>query len=402
MWVLLAAAAIFAAYLMIHFSHQDIEVRTAVAERQNLVSTISTNGKVEPVENFQAHATEPSIITQLPVQLGQHIAKDQLLVVLNASDAASHVAQAEATEASGQLALRNLQRGGTPEELLSAKSDLAAAQQQAKADAAQLNTLEALQANGSASAAEVSQARDRVTDSSAKVAALKSRATGRYTSQDIAAQQSANTANAAALNAARSAYANVSIRAPFAGTLYWLPVARYDSVPAGDVLLAVADLSKLRVRAYFDEPEIGKLTYGQAVKIVWDAKPDLVWHGHIEQPPTTVTTYGTRNVGQAIITVDDTDGQLLPDTNVTVTVTTTEHKNVLTLPREALHTEGVKDFVYRIINNRLVRTEVDVPAVNLTRVEIRSGIQPGDQVALGDSASGVDLTNGMKVKPQQP
>ena len=45
----------------------------------------------------------------------------------------------------------------------------------------------------------------------------------------------------------------------------------------------------------------------------------VVWHGHIERTPVTVITYGTRNVGEVLIHIDDADGQLLPDTNVTVT-----------------------------------------------------------------------------------
>ena len=68
------------------------------------------------------------------------------------------------------------------------------------------------------------------------------------------------------------------------------------------------DLNHIQVRAYFDEPEIGELQSGQAVKIVWDAKPNRVWHGHIDRAPTTVTQYGNRNVGECVITVDDARG----------------------------------------------------------------------------------------------
>src|SRR6185312_4108062 len=135
---------------------------------------------------------------------------------------------------------------------------------------------------------------------------------------------------------------------------YSVPVSAYDFVPAGEDLLDLADLNKIQVRAYFDEPEIGKLAVGQAVKIEWAAKPLQVWHGHISIAPTTVITYGTRNVGECLITVDDARGDLLPNTNVTVTVTTSQRFNVLSVPREALHTEGVSDFVYRVVDGKLV------------------------------------------------
>jgi HlyD family secretion protein len=174
-------------------------------------------------------------------------------------------------------------------------------------------------------------------------------------------------------------------------------------VQPGQALINVADLTKLQIRAYFDEPEIGKLADGQPVTITWEAKPNRVWHGHVEQAPTTVITYGTRNVGECLITVDDARGDLLPNTNVTVRVTTARHDNVLSVPREALHTEGSVNFVYKIVNNKLVRTPVEIApsaVVNLTRAEITSGLNEGDLIALG-ATSEVDLSNGMAVKPAE-
>jgi len=200
----------------------------------------------------------------------------------------------------------------------------------------------------------------------------------------------------AAVAAAQSSYASDNIHSPLAGTVYQIPISQYDYVAAGADLIYVADLSRLLVRAYFDEPEIGDLAVGQPVKIVWDAKPTMLWHGHIERTPTTVITYGTRNVGECIITVDDARGDLLPNTNVVVTVTTAQRTNALSIPREALHTEG-GDFVYRVIDNKLVHTPVKPGLVNLTRAEIISGLTDQDTVALS-AANNRELSNGLPVK----
>jgi HlyD family secretion protein len=98
--------------------------------------------------------------------------------------------------------------------------------------------------------------------------------------------------------------------------------------------------------------------------------------------------------------VEDAKGDLLPNTNVTVSVTTLFRPNVLSLPREALHTEGSSDFVYKIVDDRLVRTPVQVgSAVNLTRFEIDGGLNEGDVVALG-ATTDVDLSSGLRVKAQ--
>ncbi|MFC6644232.1 efflux RND transporter periplasmic adaptor subunit [Granulicella cerasi] len=374
-------------------------IRTATAERQNLLSTISTNGKVEPMEDFQAHAPGPVLVEKLMVSLGQHVAANQELMRLDTADVQSKVAQAQASVAQSENSLQNLQKGGSQEELLSSSSDLKTAQQQAASAQASLNTMQSLQAKGSVSPAEVASARQRLNDANTRVAVLQSRSTSRYSSSDISSQKAQVTQSRAALAAAQKAYSDFDIRAPFSGTVYSLPVSQYDFVQAGEALLDVADLSRLQVRAYFDEPEIGKLAVGQTVKIVWDAKLNRVWHGHISQAPTTVITYGTRNVGECLITVDDPSDDLLPNTNVTVTVTTSERKDVLSVPREALHTEGTTNYVFRILNNRLVRTNVQVGVVNLTRVEITGGLNEHDVIALGATTQ-VDLADGARVKVQ--
>jgi HlyD family secretion protein len=161
----------------------------------------------------------------------------------------------------------------------------------------------------------------------------------------------------------------------------------------------VADLTRLHVMAYFDEPDVGKLNVGQPVKIVWDAKPERAWHGRILQVPTTIITYGTRNVGECLISIDDANGDLLPNTNVTVTVTTQEKDHVLSIPREGLHTDGLSDYVYKVTNGRLHRTAVKVGVVSMVQVEIAGGLSEGDTVALS-ATSEVELRDGLEVKAQ--
>ena len=45
------------------------------------------------------------------------------------------------------------------------------------------------------------------------------------------------------------------------------------------LLAEMADLHKIRVRAFIDEPELGSLEPNQPVKITWDALPSRVWQG---------------------------------------------------------------------------------------------------------------------------
>ncbi len=379
-----------------------IRIRAAQVERQDLTSALSTNGKVQPTEDFEPRAPLSTNVEKVYVHLNQDVVRGQELLLLNDSDARKELASGLATRAQAQAALRNMEAGGNGDELALQGSDMVAAQSQLRNSEQALESLQRLQAKGAASANEVAAAQHNVDAARVKITELQTRRTSRYNSSDLDAQRALLSQAQAQVTAAQSALSGVNVRAPFAGTVYSLPVMPLGAVNAGDVLIGVADLKHLMVHAYFDEPEIGKLSNGQAVKIVWDAKPNLVWHGHIVQAPTFIQEYGgTRNVGECLISIDDSHGDLLPNTNVTVTVTVQQRYKVLSLPREALHTDGARNFVYRVQDSRLYKTPIVPGAVSLTRFEVVSGLNDGDTVALG-TASDTEMKDGLRVRILQP
>lgn len=396
MWVALAVVAV-GVLVYVRSGEKRVSVREAEVERNNIEQRVSTNGKVVPTVDFQAHAPTGGEVKELYVSLNDTVKAGQPLLRLDDAQARKDVASAEAGLASAKSQLEAMLRGGTQDERIAAKSDLESAELQQKQAAASVASLEKLQSQGAASLNEVANAKQRLAEATVKVNQLQERRSDRYSKGDLQAQQAAVQQAQSTLDAAQAELAAVDVKAPFGGTVYAIPVSQYDFVQAGDALLDVADLNKLEVLAYFDEPDVGKLENGQPVKIVWDAKPQLVWHGHVLQAPTTIITYGTRNVGECLISVDDAHGDLLPNTNVTVTVTTKQHPDVLSIPREALHSDGSYNYVYRIVNDRLVKTPVQVGLLNLTLVEITGGLSAGDKVAL-NATSEEDLKDGLPVK----
>jgi HlyD family secretion protein len=382
----------------IRSQHSLVEVTAARAEPQTLTQTKSTNGRVEPLENFNGHAPAPGVVDKVYVQLGQEVQTGAALVRMDDTDARKEVATAEANLASSRLALQIQEHGGTAAERVTSTADIDAAKTQVQQDTRALAALEKLQAEGAASANEVAQAHHELTAAQAKVDALEATKGARYSADDVRAQKALVASAQAGVDAAKSAYAGVDIHAPFAGTVYAIPVTQYQYVQGGETLVQVANLKKLQIRAYFDEPEIGQLKVGQKVTIAWQAKPNELWHGHIVEVPTTIITYGgTRNVGETLISVDDANGVLLPNTNVTVTVLEVTHENVLSLPREALQTKGMGVYVFRIVGDRLVKTPVMVGLSNNERFEITSGLKEGDLVALG-AVTEEELSDGLRVK----
>ena len=390
------AIAAFGAIGLHYLLRDKVSVRVAEAGYQNLLSTISTNGKVEPDQDFEAHSGPGGTVQKVYVTEGQKVHKGDLLVVMNSDDAHAQIARANAQVQAAKLGLQSVQSGGSTDEQISLANELATAQATTAQAQRDLAATQKLQQTGAASAAEVDAARQRLQIAQNAQHALEQRKSARFTALDRTHAQATLGEAEASYAAANASLKQVEIRAPFDGTVYSVPVSNYDYVAPGDVLVEMADLTHLRVRAYYDEPEIGKLSVGQAAKIVWDAKPSLAWHGHIIRVPDTVITYGTRTVGEVLISVEDSDGQLLPNTNVNVTVTTLARENVLTVPREALHTDGAATFVYILEGHTLEKRAIQIGGVNLTQVEIVGGFRAGDMVAL--SISGIQpISNGMHV-----
>jgi HlyD family secretion protein len=83
--------------------------------------------------------------------------------------------------------------------------------------------------------------------------------------------------------------------------------------------------------------------------------------------------------------------------NVGVTIVTAEHRDVLTIPREALRQDDSKPYVFQIVNNELKRQEVQTSISNLTQVEISSGLSENAEVAL-TSTNSKPLYKGVTVK----
>jgi HlyD family secretion protein len=398
-WVWLGAAVIL---ILVFFSiksltRERLQVRAVQVSRQSLESTMSTNGRVEPEENIEVHSPVATTVKSVYIQAGDQVTAGKLLLVMDNLEARARVAAAESGLKTAQAALEAATHNGTQEQQQASAAEVTRARidrDQAQRD---LNALIKLNATGAASASEVAAARQRLDSTNAALDASQISAKNRYSPSEVARAEAALSDAEANLAAARDIESKTTVRAPIAGTVYNLNVKATDFAEEGKLLLQMADLHHERVRAYFDEPDIGVLAVGQPILIKWDAKPGTVWHGKIERVPITVTTYGTRNVGEVLVKIDDDDDQLLPDTNVTVKVTTSTENNALSIPREALHVENGKPFVFRVVGDQLRRTPVTYGSMNLNQVAILSGLNAGDWVATG-TTSGQPLQEELPVK----
>ncbi len=397
LWIGAAFVLIIVFIAVRYFLRDRLPVRVARVEHQSLLNTVSTNGKVEPVTPYQFYSPLATTVKAVYAQEGDTVPSGKLILTLDDVAARAQVASAESAVKTAQASLDAATHNGTQAERQASAAEVEQdrlARDQAQHD---LDALTKLAATGAAAPSEVAAARSRLATAQTSLNAAEQGAQHRYSPEEIDRAQAALNEAEAALEAARHVESQTAIYAPVTGTIYTEDAAPSQFAEAGKLLVEMADLHKERVRAYFDEPDLGRLAMGQAVSIHWDAKPDSEWHGHIVRLPVTVVTYTTRNVGEVVVDLDGSEAGLLPDTNVTVTVTISSEPNALSMPREALHEQGGKYFVYKVAGNELQRVAVTIGAPNTTQVPILSGLQEGDVVATGTS-NGLPLQEGVPIK----
>ncbi|HEV2399062.1 MAG TPA: efflux RND transporter periplasmic adaptor subunit [Candidatus Sulfotelmatobacter sp.] len=384
-WIWIASGAVLLILILYSYLHQTpIKVHAVTVQRGPIRSVISTNGKVEPVQNvsFEAHAPIATTVKRLYVKEGDHVKKGQLLLQLDDDDIRSQAAKAQAQIKAAQANLAATENSGTQEEVITLKAQLIKAHSARDAAQRNLDALKRLQQQGAASPGEVRQAEVTLQNTQADLNLLEQKQKDRYSAPEVASTEAQANEAQAAYASAEDALSKSSVRAPFDGIVYSLPVKMGAFVGAGEMLLQEADLTHVIVRAFVDEPDVGRLQVSQRVEVTWDALPGRTWIGTVNTVPSTVKLHGNRNVGETTCLIDNHDLRLLPNINVGVTIVVAEHNNVLTLQRDALHIDDNKPYVFRIVDNHLKRQTIDFSLQNLTRVEITSGLSEGDQVAM--------------------
>jgi len=384
---------------------------TAVAPmRENLVSSISSNGKVEPLAPYVMRAQLDTFVEKVRASEGQTVKKGQVILELDVKEVTARLSEAKSKLLRAQDDLRAAQAGGRADEAAKVAGDLGKAQ--AERDRLQKNhdvllRLIARQAATQEDLAANDLALTKVQAEVTRLAAAKQefdRSVKLDTGQAALHVQQIQSEVAALYEKVRQG----RIAAPTDGTLYSLgrsaeltPLKAGDYVRVGDLLAEMADLHKVRVRAYIDEPELGALEPNQAVKITWDALPSKTWVGRTETVPKQVVPHGSRSVGELLCAVNNDKLELLPNINVNVSINSRERLGVLSVPRGAVAAEGGRRYVFVVRRNQLSvnkstleKREIHVGIADATRYEVVSGLQEDDLVALpGD----VDLRDGMTV-----
>jgi HlyD family secretion protein len=384
-WVFLGTATLLVVVLLYLNSRRPV-ARVAVAEvtRGSLNSSITSNGKVEPVTPYVLRAKFDGFVVAVPAVEGQTVRPRQLLLSLDDSDVQAQLDQTRAQLASEEDDLHAAEAGGRADQAARVAGDLHTAEAQRDQLQKQQDVLSKLVQQKAATPEELEKNQATLERANADVDHLSK------VKQEFAHQVQLDRERLALLVARSSAEVksleekveSARVVAPVSGTLFSLPVHVRDFVHTGDLLAEVADLRQVRVRAFIDEPELGRLRPNQTVEVTWDAIPERTWVGRTETVPQQVVARGARNVGEILCAISNEGMSLIPNTSVDISIQLVERTNVLVVPRGAVLTEGPRHYVFLVDGERLHRKEIKIGASNETQFEVMSGLQEGDAVAL--------------------
>jgi HlyD family secretion protein len=269
-------------------------VQTALVTRRTIVIDAEATGAVEPINVVEVKSKASGLITKMTVETGTLVKPGDLLVQIDTRDVQNQYNQADA-------------------DLKASQAKLQVSQQQKKRSD------------------ELYKARV-ITSQEYEAASL-----------DLENSRAAVIRSAANLDLAKQRLEDATVTAPTAGTVLTKTVSlgqvitsATSSATGGTTLLTMADLGRVRVRALFNETDIGQVRSGQAANVTVDAYPDRRFQGVVEKIEPSATIQQNVTMFPVLVTLDNREGLLKPGMNGEVAVLVDQVNDVLAVSNDAV------------------------------------------------------------------
>ncbi len=399
-WIVLLVLATLGVIALFSFLRSaPPDVPFGKVSREDLVSTLVTNGQVEPRHTAEIRSAEGGKVATIQVKQGDPLRAGQPLLEFDAGEAQARIHDAEATLRSAEARLRQLRAGGPPKARAELDASIEAARLEQRAAKREAEALGRLVERKAAAPEELRRQEAEVARLNARIEGLERQRGTMVSPADSAEAESAVELARTALDEARRMAGQRTVRSPIGGVLYEFAVQPGAWLNPGDLVGRVGDLGTVRLSVFVDEPELGKLQFGLPVTIRWDAKPDREWTGKVNQLPSRVQAFGTRQVGEVICLIDNPGGELLPGTNVNVEIETARVAKALVVPKQALRRRLGVDGVWKLSGSSIHWQPIETGISNLTSAQVEKGLSEGESVVLTYDR---ELREGMEVKPVYP
>ncbi|MCM1311615.1 MAG: efflux RND transporter periplasmic adaptor subunit [Bacteroides sp.] len=336
-----------------------VSYNTASVERQDISTSITATGTIEPVTEVEVGTQVSGIIDKIYVDYNSTVHKGDIIAELDKTNLLSELASAQSN-------------------LINAKSSL-------DYQTSNFNRYKTLYDKGLVSADDYENAR-----------LLYIQAKEQY------AIQQQNVAKA------QTNLGYATITAPIDGVVLSKEVEEGQTVASSmttpTLFIIAQDLTDMRVIADVDEADIGGVVEGQRVTFTVDAYPDDIFEGNVTQVRQEATTESNVVTYEVVISAQNDDLKLKPGLTANVTIYTNEKKGVLSVPSKALKftpnenllskdetiadCEG-KSKVWVKEGNEFKAIAVSTGTTNGILTEIKSGVKEGDKVITEFSMTGM-------------
>ena len=360
-WIIIGVLAVIAiAVYMLSGGkkEQTVSFDTTKVERQNIQTTITATGTIEPVTSVTVGTQVSGIVSKLYVDYNSVVKKGQVIAELDKTNLIS--------------------------ELNTARANLTSAQSTVTYELANYNRYKTLYDKGLVSADE-------------------------YESALLSFQKAKEQVNTSR-ESVRKAQTNLgyaTITSPIDGVVLSKAVEEGQTVAASfntpELFTIAQDLTDMRVIANIDEADIGGVKEGQRVIFTVDAFPEDKFEGAVTQVRQQATTESNVVTYEVVISAPNNDLKLKPGLTANVTIFTMEKNDVLAVPSKALRfipTEAflqkdqtiedveAKTKVWTLEGNTFKAHAVEVGTSNGLLTEIVSGIAEGTEVLSDFNISG--------------
>jgi HlyD family secretion protein len=271
-----------------------LTIETAPVERRSIVLSAQANGTVEPVTIVEIKSKASGTIVRMPVDIGSNVHVGDLLVQIDPRDVQNQYDQAAADLSSATVSRA-----------------VALAQRNRSADLFKQNII---------TAQEMEQA--TLAFANADAAVIKARTN---------------------LSIARVRLQDATVTAPANGTIIERPVSEgmvitsaTSSASGGTTILRMADLSKVRIRSFVNETDIGNVKPGQTATVTVDAYPNRRFVGIVERVDPQAIVQSSVTMFPVLVSLNNSDGALKPGMNGQVVMDIIRKDNVLAVPSDAI------------------------------------------------------------------
>jgi HlyD family secretion protein len=269
-------------------------IETAPVERRSIVLSAQANGTVEPIDIVEVKSKASGTIIKMPVDVGSKVKVGDLLVQID-----PRTVQNAYTQAAADLASATVSRA------------VALSQRNRSAELYKQNIITATEME----AATLGFA-------NADAAVIKARTN---------------------LSTAKLQLEDATITAPTNGTVILRPVSvgtvitsASTAASGGTTILDMADLSKVRMRAFVNETDIGNVKAGQTATVTVDAFPNRRFVGIVEQVQPEAVVQSSVTMFPVLVSLDNSDGALMPGMNGQVVMDILRKDNVPAVPSDAI------------------------------------------------------------------